>query len=235
MTQPQKTVVIVHTGPVTVQPLVQQATELLPDVRIVNLVDDSLLKDVMAAGGVTPAVTRRMNQYYQIGQDMGAVAILNACSSVGEVADGAMSSLQVPLVKIDVAMAEEAVSRAGRIGVAATVSTTLDPTVRLIEKTAARMDRNVTVVRKLCGGAFDALLAGDTAQHDELVAAGLVELAAEVDLIVLAQVSMGRVADALGERITVPVLASPRLGMQRLASVLRDLDATSEATSAAAR
>jgi len=220
--------VIVHTGPVTVQPLVAQAAELLPDVRIVNLIDDSLLKDVMAAGGVTPAVTSRMKQYYKIGQEMGAVAILNACSSVGEVADAAMSSLDIPLVKIDVAMAEEAVSRASRIGVAATVATTLDPTVRLIEKTASRLGKEITVIRKLCEGAFDALLAGDTEKHDQLVAAGLEELAGEAELIVLAQVSMGRVADALGERITVPVLTSPRLGIQRLATVLHDLDASPE-------
>jgi Asp/Glu/hydantoin racemase len=224
MTQNQKTVVIVHTGPVTVQPLVAQAAELLPGVRIVNLIDDSLLKDVMAAGGVTDAVSNRMNQYYQIGQDMGAVAILNACSSVGEVADAAMDSLKIPLVKIDVAMAEQAVARASRIGVAATVATTLDPTVRLIEKTAARMGKEITVVRKLCEGAFDALLAGDTAEHDRLVAAGLKELASDAELIVLAQVSMGRVADALGD-IGVPVLTSPRLGIERLASVLSELEA----------
>lgn len=236
MTQNQKTVVIVHTGPVTVQPLVTQAAELLPDVRIVNLIDDSLLKDVMAAGGVTPAVSSRMNQYYQIGQEMGAVAILNACSSVGEVADAAMDSLRVPLVKIDVAMAEQAVSQASRIGVAATVATTLDPTVRLIEKTAARMGKEITVVRKLCEGAFDALLAGDTAEHDRRVAAGLNDLAADTELIVLAQVSMGRVADALGDTISVPVLTSPRLGIERLASVLKALETApdSGATSAPA-
>ncbi|WP_407538688.1 aspartate/glutamate racemase family protein [Deinococcus radiomollis] len=224
MTQNQKTVVIVHTGPVTVAPLAAQAAELLPGVRIVNLIDDSLLKDVMAAGGVTEAVSSRMNQYYQIGQGMGATAILNACSSVGEVADAAMSSLNIPLVKIDVAMAEAAVSRASRIGVAATVATTLDPTVRLIEKTAARMGKQITVVRKLCEGAFDALLAGNTDEHDRLVGEGLAELAQEAELIVLAQVSMGRVADALGDKITVPVLTSPRLGMERLASVLHGLE-----------
>ena len=223
MTQNQKTVVIVHTGPVTVQPLVAQAAELLPGVRIVNLIDDSLLKDVMAAGGVTEAVSRRMNQYYQIGQDMGAVALLNACSSVGEVADAAMSSLSIPLVKVDVAMAEQAVSRASRIGVAATVATTLDPTVRLIEKTAERMGKEITVVRKLVAGAFDALLSGDAAEHDRLVGEGLKELAQEAELIVLAQVSMGRVADALGD-IGVPVLTSPKLGMERLASVLKGLE-----------
>lgn len=234
MTQNQKTIVIVHTGPVTVQPLATQAAELLPGVRVVNLIDDSLLKDVMVAGGVTPAVSDRMNQYYRIGQEMGAVAILNACSSVGEVADAAMGSLQIPLVKIDVAMAEQAVARASRIGVAATVATTLDPTVRLIEKTALDMGKEITVVRKLCEGAFDALLAGDSAEHDRLVAAGLKELAADTELIVLAQVSMGRVADALGDTISVPVLTSPRLGIERLARVLNGLETTSNSSPAPA-
>ncbi len=220
MTSPRKTVVVVHTGPVTVAPLAALALELVPDVRIVNLVDDSLLKDAMAAGTVTPAVRRRLAQYMTMGQEMGADLILNACSSVGEAADAAAALLDIPVLKIDTAMTEQAVHRAERIGVAATVQTTLDPTARLVEATATRLGKPVRVTRRLCEGAFEALLAGDAAAHDEIVARGLEELASGVDLIVLAQVSMARVADSLGGRIGVPVLGSARLGMERLAAVL---------------
>ena len=220
----QRTVVAVHTGPVTIAPLNALAPELIPGVRLVNLVDDSLLKDTMAAGHVTPAVTRRLAQYMTIGQEMGADMILNCCSSVGEAAEVAAQLLDVPMLKIDVAMAEEAVSRATRIGVAATVQTTLDPTARLIERTAEAAGKEVRVAKRLCAGAFDALLAGDSAGHDAIVSRELVALAAEVDLIVLAQVSMGRVADALGDAVAIPVLTSPRLGMQRLAERLALLD-----------
>ena len=218
-----KTVVVVHTGPVTVGPVTALAPELLPGVRIVNLVDDSLLKDAMAAGGVTPAVRRRLAQYFAIGQDMGADIILNACSSVGEAADAAANLLDIPVLKIDVAMAEQAVRRADRIGVTATVQTTLDPTVRLVESTAARLGKPVTVERQLCTGAFDALLAGDGATHDEIIKRNLAELASRVDLIVLAQASMARVVDSLGDSVPVPVLSSPRLGLERLASVLAEM------------
>ncbi len=220
----QRTVVAVHTGPVTIAPLNALAPELIPGVRLVNLVDDSLLKDTMAAGHVTPAVTRRLAQYMTIGQEMGADMILNCCSSVGEAAEVAAQLLDVPMLKIDVAMAEEAVSRATRIGVAATVQTTLDPTARLIERTAQASGKQVQVAKRLCAGAFEALLAGDSAGHDAIVSRELVALAAEVDLIVLAQVSMGRVADALGDAVAIPVLTSPRLGMQRLAERLALLD-----------
>jgi aspartate/glutamate racemase len=218
-----KTLVIVHTGPVTVQPLNALAPVLLPGVRVVNLVDDSLLKDTMAAGHVTPAVTKRLAQFMMIAQEIGADLILNACSSVREAADVAAQLLSVPVAKIDTAMAEHAVASASRIGVAATVRTTLDPTVRLIERTAKDAGKSVTVTHKLCEGAFDALLAGDNVKHDDIVARSLVELAATVDLIVLAQVSMGRVADSLGDRVSIPVLTSPRLGMERVAELLSAL------------
>lgn len=217
-----KTVAIVHTGPVTIQPLNSLAPDLLPGVRVINLMDDSLLKDVMAAGHLTPAVTNRICQYYTMAEHMGAEVILNACSSVGEAADVAARLVSIPVVKVDAAMAEAAVERAAVIGVAATVQTTLDPTARLIEKTAAEKGKPVTVKRLLCPGAFDLLLAGKTEEHDRIVASELLKLAEEVELIVLAQVSMGRVAAALGDSVRVPVLTSPRLGMERLARVLAE-------------
>lgn len=220
MSMDQKTLVIIHTGPVTVQPLNSLAPDLLPGVRIVNIVDDSLLKDTMAAGQVTPGVIRRLSQYMMIAQDMGADLILNACSSVREAADVASRLVSVPVAKIDTAMARHAVSSASRIGVAATVQTTLDPTARLIEQTASDMGKTVSVTRKLCEGAFDALLAGETSRHDEIVARHLVELAGSVDLIVLAQVSMGRVAGNLGNQVAVPVLTSPQLGMENVAEIM---------------
>lgn len=224
MMHKQKLVVAVHTGPVTVTTLSALAAELIPDVRLVNLVDDSLLKDTIAAGAVTPAVTRRLAQYMTIGQEMGADMILNCCSSVGEAADIAASLLDVPVLKIDLAMAEEAVRRATRIGVVATVQTTLEPTARLIERTAQAASKSVQVTRQLCVGAFDALLAGDPARHDSIVSHELVALAGNVDLIVLAQVSMARVADGLGDQVACPVLSSPRLGMERLSQRLAALD-----------
>ncbi|HEY3363536.1 MAG TPA: aspartate/glutamate racemase family protein [Symbiobacteriaceae bacterium] len=217
-----KTVVIVHTGPVTMQPLNSLALDLLPDTRVFNIVDDSLLKDVMAAGHVTPAVTKRLAQYYIIAEEMGADVILNACSSVGEAADVAAQLVAIPVVKVDTAMAEAAVATAATIGVAATVQTTLDPTARLIERTAREMGKQVTVRPVLCPGAFSALLNGNMEKHDQIVSQELLKLAGEVDVIVLAQVSMGRVATALGDTVKVPVLTSPRLGMARVAKVLNE-------------
>lgn len=216
------TIVVIHTGPVTVQPIKDQFKELLPDVRVVNIVDDSLLNDVRSAGQLTPEVTSRIYSYMSNAQAMGADIILNACSSVGEATDLLRDMIRTPIVKIDEAMAQEASRIGSRIGVVATVKTTLEPTVRLIQKKAAEHGRSVTVVERIAEGAFDALLGGDGERHDEILKHTIVDLMKLVDVVVLAQVSMARLVPALGAT-RVPVLSSPRSGVGAAKHALAEL------------
>jgi hypothetical protein len=91
----------------------------------------------------------------------------------------------------------------------------------LIERKAAEKGKNLTVVSKLCSGAFEALLAGDTATHDCLVREGLQALIPQVDVVVLAQASMARIVETLpqSEKI-VPIYSSPRMAVEHLAQLL---------------
>lgn len=218
-----KTVVVVHTGPATVQPIKQQFQAILPDVRVVNLMDDSLLNDVIAAGHLTDAVSDRILSYMRMGEEMGACAVLNACSSVGEAATAARSQISIPIVKIDESMAENAVAHGPRIGVVATVRTTLEPTVRLIRAKAAAQHRTVEVVEALAEGAFQALLDGHADRHDGIVTRTIESLSGKVDVIVLAQASMARLIPAL-TGLGVPVLSSPQSGVEALRAVLAQLN-----------
>lgn len=217
-----RTVVVVHTGPATVQPIKQQFQQILPDVRVVNIMDDSLLNDVMAAGHLTEAVTGRIFSYMQLGQQMGAVALLNACSSVGEAASAVRPAISIPIIKIDDAMAELAVASGPRIGVVATVRTTLEPTVRLIKAKAAAAGRPIEITEALAEGGFQALLDGKPEVHDDIVKRTIQSLADKVDVIVLAQVSMARLIPSLTE-LKVPVLSSPQSGVEAVRDALASL------------
>jgi Asp/Glu/hydantoin racemase len=118
-------------------------------------------------------------------------------------------------------MADQAVAIGNRIGVVATLSTTLGPTTDLVERRAQIAGKNPSIKAVLCEGAFEALMSGDTATHDAKVLAALQQLSKEVDVIVLAQASMARVSDAMpAEEKTIPILASPVLAMQHLATLL---------------
>lgn len=214
-----KTVVVVHTGPATVQPLKQQFAELLPDVRVINIMDDSLLNDAIAAGHLTQSVTGRLVNYMQMGAQMGADVLLNACSSVGEAASIARSTISAPIIKIDEVMAQSAVETGTRIGVVATVRTTLEPTCRLIQSKADAMGKKIHLVEGLAQGAFEKLLAGQAEEHDNIVKQTIQSLADQVDVVVLAQVSMARLVPSLGN-LKVPVLSSPRSGVEAVRAAL---------------
>ncbi|MBM4163896.1 MAG: Asp/Glu/hydantoin racemase [Lentisphaerae bacterium] len=162
MSQPQ-TLALIHTSMVflTVETMMKDLfAEILPGVRLINIVDDSLLPDVMKVGGIPPAVTSRMADYIVAAEKTGAAAILSLCSSLGPAVDAAAPRVKIPVIKIDQAMAEKAAADGQRIGVMATVPTTLGPTCDLIRAQADRAGKAICIERCLVAGAFESLMAG---------------------------------------------------------------------------
>ncbi|MFC1761442.1 aspartate/glutamate racemase family protein [Planctomycetota bacterium] len=208
-----KTVAAIHTASPMVEPTKKLFAEHLPDVRLFNIADDSLIQDVIRDGEVTTRTARRLLGYYFAAVDTGADLIFNTCSSVGEVVDAVQPVVAVPIMKIDEPMVTSAVQQATRIGVLATLPTTLGPTVRLVRKRAQALNKDVEVVEGLAEGAFAAVIAGDAAKHDSLILQTAQKVAQQVDLIVLAQGSMARMEDTLRQKTGKTVMSSPILGV----------------------
>jgi aspartate/glutamate racemase len=217
-----KTVFIIHTSGVSVADLNGLFAEMAPGVVVRNIIDDSLLPEVLANGGVTPGVRRRICQYAVQAEAAGASLIFNQCSSVGEVADIAAQMVKVPLVKVDERMAETACHTGTHIGVVATLPTTMGPTVRLIRRMAHKLGKDIGVTEELTPGAFEKLISGDRKAHNEMVIASIRKLAERVDVVVCAQGSMLALKPDLGET-PVPVLMSPPLGVGHAVEVLNTL------------
>jgi Asp/Glu/hydantoin racemase len=190
-------------------------------VKTFNIVDDSLIKNVISCGEMTPATARRVVNYVGSAEAAGADFILVTCSSIGAAVEASAALTKVPVLRVDQPMADKAVQSGKRIGVIATLPTTLQPTSDLVSRRAIVANKQIELTSRLCEGAFDALMSGDAATHDKMVAAALKELSATVDVIVLAQASMARVVETLdpAER-KVPILASPGIAIQHLASIL---------------
>lgn len=219
----QQKLALIHTSQVfiTVETMMQgMFREIMPDVGLVNILDDSLLPDVMRDGGVEPPVTRRICSYVQAASAAGADAVLSLCSSLGPAIDVARALVDIPVIKIDDAHTEKAVREADRIGVLATVATTLHPTVDLIHEKAAAVGKQVEVLESLSNAGFEALMAGDKERHDGMVAAAARELAPDVDLLLFAQGSMTRLAPRIEQETGLTVLTSPRLAIEHTKRVL---------------
>jgi Asp/Glu/hydantoin racemase len=214
------TLAIIHTTPLTVDSLKALASELLPGVEVVNFVDDSILPQLRRNGGNVEEVRERLSHYAQFAEQAGANIILNACSSVGEVVQLMREGVSIPIVRIDEEMAEQAVQRGHRIGVAATLATTLNPTMQLVQSKADAAGVSVEIIPLLADSAYQKLLTGDKAGHDAELADALADLATSVDVVVLAQASMARVVAALPPEQQQKCLSSPRLGMERVKAAL---------------
>lgn len=212
---------LIHTSATLVPVFAQLCKEKLSGVETFNIADDSLVKGIMAAGSLTAQISRRVAGYLESAELAGADYILVTCSSIGPAVEAGAKLIGVPVLRVDQPMADKAVATGKRIGVIATLRTTLEPTADLIQRRAAIAGKQIELASRLAEGAFDALMSGDPAKHDAMVATALKELSKQVDVIALAQASMARVVDTLApEDKRVPILASPGIAVDYLATVL---------------
>jgi Asp/Glu/hydantoin racemase len=212
---------LIHTSATLVPVFGQLCKEKLPGVETFNIADDSLVKGIIAAGSMTAQIARRVAGYLESAELAGADYIMVTCSSIGPAVEAAAKLIGVPVLRVDQPMADKAVAAGKRIGVIATLRTTLEPTADLISRRAEVAGKKIELTSRLCEGAFDALMSGDAAKHDAMVVGALKELSQQVDVIVLAQASMARVVDALpAADKRVPILASPGIAVDYLATVL---------------
>jgi glutamate racemase len=212
---------LIHTSATLVPVFAQLCKEKLPNVEVFNIADDSLVKGIREAGSLTAQISRRVAGYLESAELAGADYIMVTCSSIGSAVEAAAKLIGVPVLRVDQPMADRAVETGKRIGVIATLQTTLEPTADLISRRAQKAGKQIEITSKLCEGAFEALMSGNGATHDAKVTSALKELSQRVDVIVLAQASMARVVGTLApEDRRVPILASPGIAVDYLATVL---------------
>lgn len=209
----KKKVAVVHTSAVSLKVLNDLFATIIPEAEIFNIIDDSLLAEVKTAGHPTPFLIKRMCCYYQLAEESAADLIFNQCSSVGEAADIAALTISTPVLKVDEAMARKAVELGSRIAVVATVASTVAPSCRLVEKMAKEAGKAVEVKSCLVDGALEILMKEGPEKHNQMVIAKVEEAEKNADVIVLAQGSM-IVLEPLLSHIKIPVLTSPRLGVE---------------------
>lgn len=208
-------VAILHTSAATLGLIQTLTAKIMPEVEIMHIVEDSMIREVMKNGGPTPAINARIAAYVRAAADAGCSIFMTACSSIGASVEQCQFLSTIPLTRIDEAMVTAAIGQGRRIAVLATVETTLKPTLEFIKRKAREAGKNIEVLPTLMPEAFTALLAGDLPTHDRIVSAGLRAALASADVVVLAQASMARVMEAM-EKPAVPVLTSPECGVRRL-------------------
>ena len=196
-----KKICIIQTGTASSEELMTLCAEMMPEVSTYQIIDDSLLKEISAVGGLTPSVNRRMYAYCMQAQEMGADAILHHCVAAADVVGFVQPFLDIPVIRIDEGMAHQAVRAGRRIAVFGTSMLAMKNSVRLLKRVAAEEKRQIDIT------GVHLLEDARNTVRQEAEMAGL-----ESDAIVLAQPSMTALLPLL-EGIGTPIFDPVRSGI----------------------
>ena len=214
------TVGLVHAVIPAIEPLRAAFDQDAPDIKLVNLLDEGLLTEIERRGSITPGLVRRLTNLVDLAEDAGAELVLLTCTAYSPVVDDVQKQSDIPVLKIDELMVREALGRARKIGLVATVPAGLNMQRQLIDQIAAEMGRDVELDAVVKPEAFAALAAGRRDEHDAIVLAEVERLAERNEIVLLAQASMGHLAAKVPAGVTVPVLSSPTLAVQYVKELL---------------
>ncbi|GAA4139891.1 aspartate/glutamate racemase family protein [Actinomadura keratinilytica] len=222
------TVAVVNAAAASMAPATRGLRDGFPEARIWHLLDDRLVTDADAAGGMTPELCRRMLALIDHAVRGGADAVLLSCSMYGPAAELARGLHPVPVMGSDEAMfGEVAARRPARAAVIGSLDSAVADSVRRLEAVLSRgAGPSGAAPTRLVGvtaaGAAGAAAAGDRDRLLESLTAAADAHAGSVDLFVLGQYSLTPVHAELAERLPVPVLSPPLMAAKALRRRLLD-------------
>lgn len=179
------------------------------DCKMLTITDDTLIQDVVANGGLNADLTARTIGLFIAADRAHPDLIILGCSSIGKTAYVAQEILNTPIMRIDEGMAREAVAHYKKIGVMATLATTVGPTCDLIKDIAAEEGKEIELMSDVADGAFDAFLANEPDRAEAIIKDKFLELASKCECVIFAQASMTNMKERFAKICDTPILTSP--------------------------
>jgi hypothetical protein len=207
-----------HTGQAHVATFDRLLDELAPGMARHHRVEQGWLDEAREKGVSDTLALAIRSAMSELAAGGGGVC---TCSSIGGMAEAAHRA-DTPVIRIDRVLMEAALEHGCRPMVAICLESTRAPTMDLLAGVArqAGVDAGAQVV--MCEGAWPHFEAGDMTAYAKMIAAAVVPaaLACKPSCIVLAQASMAP-AEPLLAALGIPVLSSPRLGVQKALALLQ--------------
>jgi aspartate/glutamate racemase len=211
MTAPVR-IALIHALAHSVAPINAEMARAWPGATVMNLLDDSLSADLARQGrGLDADMHRRFEALAAYAESTGAQAMLFTCSAFGPCIEAvAARRPQIPVLKPNEAMVDDAAALGVPVGLVASFAPTL-------ASMPAEFPDRVDLRCALADGALDALNRGDGVTHDDLTVQAALRLQAQgCGAIALAQFSLARAADAVARATGLPVLTTPGSAVRRL-------------------
>jgi len=226
MPSPAPRIALIHATPLAMEPIQAAFQRHWPQVRHMNLLDDSLSHDRAQAGRLTDELVRRFEELARYAQHAGASGILFTCSAFGPAIEAAARATGLPTLKPNEAMFEQALALARgqrplHLGLVATFQASLPSMTEELQEMAHRRGAAIDLRTVFVPEAMDDLAQGRPADHHRKIARAARALAG-CDAVMLAQFSMAAALSIVQAELPCPVFSSPdcavRALMQRMSN-----------------
>lgn len=201
-------IALIHATPLAMAPINAAFERHWPEAERMHLLDDSLSRDRERAGELTHQLVDRFIALASYAKGTGANAILFTCSAFGPAIEAAGRAVEVPTLKPNEAMFEQALGMGKKLALVATFRPSLVSMSEEIEAMAQARDKEIELRTVFVPGAMGDLAAGRGEEHDRKIAQAVAALQG-YEAVMLAQFSMARAALQVQEEVSCPVLTSP--------------------------
>lgn len=208
-------IVLIHATAVSTGPIKRAFEEEWPEAETVNLLDDSLSRDVDAPTSTPHEIQQRIRTLGDYAVHIGADAILYSCSAFGREIEEVQRQLHLPVLKPNEAMFEEALRIGGKLGMIATFGPSIPSMEKEFQGLAEAHGARIQLDSLLVEEALAALNRGDLETHNKLIADASVAFN-EYDAVMLAQFSASQAYRAVTQNLSCPVLTSPHSAVRKL-------------------
>lgn len=214
-------IVLIHATPVSIDPIQAAFSEEWPEAETVNLLDDALGRDLDTGICAPELIEKRIGMLGAYGLTIGADGILFSCSAFGRAIDAAKKAMQIPVLKPNEAMFEEAIWVGGKIGMIATFKPSIASMEEEFHLLAKDLNKTVRLDSMFVDGAMAELAQGDISAHNRLIQEASATFA-DYDAVMLAQFSASHAVQEVENQLGCVVLTSPSSAVRKLKSMLRD-------------
>jgi Asp/Glu/hydantoin racemase len=208
-------IALIHATAVAIEPIREAFASNWPRAKTTHLLDDSLSTDLATEGRLSGHMIERFVTLARYCVGCGANAILFTCSAFGAAIEAARASVDIPVLKPNEAMFDEALEAGKSVGLLSTFGPSIPSMLREFEDEAARRNARISIRTRSIPEAMAALQHGDGETHDRLIAQASAEFH-DCDILMLAQFSMARAAARLPKRSGQRLLTSPHSAVARL-------------------
>lgn len=201
-------IALIHATPLSIAPINAALDVHWPEAERMHLLDDSLSRDRERDGELTDAMVDRFVELASYARRNGAAAILFTCSAFGPAIEAAGRVVEIPTLKPNEAMFDQALDTGSKLALVATFRPSLVSMRDEIEAMAQARGIEVDLRTVYVPEAMNDLAQGRCADHDRKIAQAVAQLK-DCDAVMLAQFSMASAGALAQKEVTAPVFTSP--------------------------